>query len=266
MYIARHLQIGDIDPGAPELRPNSTYNQDNQFFVNHYATSSDVLVVMVKTPYQQCANYATLIKMERLEAELGNLPGVTSTSSFADFERTMSVELNEGSYDWSDIIPNQPALNQAINEAPPSVISPDCSFMPISVFLHDHKAATLSRVVKLVQAYSEKNNNSGVTFMLAAGNAGIAAATNLVVARASHLMLIEVYAAVILLTLVTFRSWRAVLIAIIPLVLTSILAEALMVALGIGVKVATLPVDSAGRWHRGGLCVVYFKCDARKYA
>ena len=50
----------------------------------------------------------------------------------------------------------------------------------------------------------------------------------------------------IVLCFVTFRCWRAVVVAVLPLVLTSILCEALMVALGIGVKVATLPVIALG--------------------
>ena len=245
-YISRNLQIGDISSGAPELRAHSLYNRDNAYFVTHYATSSDVLVVMVKTQPQQCAAYKTMTEMSQLEAQLGNLPGVTSTNSFADFEKMMSVEMNEGNFDWYDLIPNQPGLDQAINDAPPSVLSPDCSFMPISVFLKDHKAATLTRVVNLVQNFAAMHNNKNVQFLLAAGNAGIEAATNLVVARASRRMLIEVYSAVILLSLVTFRSWRAVLTAILPLILTSILAQALMVMLGIGVKVATLPVTALG--------------------
>jgi predicted RND superfamily exporter protein len=45
---------------------------------------------------------------------------------------------------------------------------------------------------------------------------------------------------------VTFRSWQAVVCAVLPLMLTSILGEALMVWLGIGVKVATLPVIALG--------------------
>ena len=59
-------------------------------------------------------------------------------------------------------------------------------------------------------------------------------------------------------TTVRINLWRAALhwyggmgiivlvVAILPLVLTSILAEALMVALGMGVKVATLPVIALG--------------------
>ena len=53
-------------------------------------------------------------------------------------------------------------------------------------------------------------------------------------------------ATVVLLCFITFRSWRAVVVAVLPLVLTSFLAEALMVALGMGVKVATLPVIALG--------------------
>jgi len=55
-----------------------------------------------------------------------------------------------------------------------------------------------------------------------------------------------VYGAVVLLCWVTFRSWRAVVCAVLPLMLTSILCEALMVAFGMGVKVATLPVIALG--------------------
>ena len=37
----QRLKIGDLDPGAPELRPSSRYNQDNAYITSHYALSSD---------------------------------------------------------------------------------------------------------------------------------------------------------------------------------------------------------------------------------
>ena len=243
---ARHVQVGDTNPGAPELRPDSQYNRDNTYIVTHYAASSDQLVVMVRTPPGSCADYDTLAGIDALQSRLDNLPGVISTSSMADFQKEMSVQLNEGSFAWYDLIPNQPGLNETINLTPRSMVDQDCSMLLLSVFLQDHKASTLNGVVKLVQSYSLTQAQPGVTYMLAAGNAGIDAATNQVVASANNLMLLEVYLAVILLSLITFRSWRAVLAAILPLILTSILAQALMVWLGIGVKVATLPVTALG--------------------
>ncbi|NLY59054.1 MAG: MMPL family transporter, partial [Gammaproteobacteria bacterium] len=55
-----------------------------------------------------------------------------------------------------------------------------------------------------------------------------------------------IYLAVAAICLMVVRSWRAVLVAMIPLFIVSILAEALMVLLGIGTKVATLPVVALG--------------------
>jgi len=101
-------------------------------------------------------------------------------------------------------------------------------------------------LVRAVQQFAADNDSAQAQFLLAAGSAGVEAATNIVVREAWHLMLGLVYAAVIVLAFITFRSWRAVVVAVLPLMLTSVLAEALMVALGMGVKVATLPVIALG--------------------
>jgi predicted RND superfamily exporter protein len=118
--------------------------------------------------------------------------------------------------------------------------------MPVIAYLKDHKAATLDQVVGTVAAFAEKHNTPDRQFLLAAGSAGIEAATNIVVKKAWVEMLLYVYLAVTVLCFITFRNWRAVVVAIVPLAITSILAEALMVALGMGVKVATLPVIALG--------------------
>src|SRR5690606_29421533 len=55
-----------------------------------------------------------------------------------------------------------------------------------------------------------------------------------------------VYGVVAVLCLIAFRSIRAVLCILIPLGLTSVLCQALMTWMGIGVKVATLPVIALG--------------------
>jgi predicted RND superfamily exporter protein len=83
-------------------------------------------------------------------------------------------------------------------------------------------------------------------FLLAAGNAGIEAATNIEVEKGIVTMYLAVYGATALLCLLTFRSWRATLVALIPLLMTTIICKALMVWLGIGLKVATLPVIAVG--------------------
>jgi hypothetical protein len=68
----------------------------------------------------------------------------------------------------------------------------------------------------------------------------------MVIGTAQHTMLALVYAVVSFLCLITFRSVKIVICIILPLALTSILSQALMTYLGIGVKVATLPVIALG--------------------
>jgi len=244
--LSTQLKIGDLDPGAPELRPDSRYNRDVGFMTTGYGASSDVLAVMVKTPEGQCSQYETLNKIDALEWQLRQLDGVESTNTLSLLNRRVLVGLNEGNPKWYEFLANQDMLNTVTAGAPRGLYNDACSLLTVYVFLKDHKADTLSKVVDHVSAFAAANDTKDTQFLLAAGSAGVEAATNVVVRKAWWQMLLLVYGAVVVLCFITFRSWRAVLVAVLPLVLTSMLAEALMVGLGMGVKVATLPVIALG--------------------
>ncbi len=245
LWYGQNLKIGDLDQGAPELRPDSRYNQDNDFVINNYSTSSDVLVIMVKTAPEGCAHYDTLAAMDELMWKMENTTGVQSAVSMVTVARQSIKGMNEGSLKWETLSRNQFVLNSSIARAE-GMYNGDCSLAPLLVFLNDHKAETLEHVVSAAREFAEANNREGLEFVLAAGNAGIEAATNEVIAASETTMLIAVYAAVSFMCLLTFRSVAATLCVILPLVLTSILGNALMAFMGIGVKVATLPVIALG--------------------
>jgi uncharacterized protein len=247
--ISLNLKIGDLDAGAPELRPNSRYNKDNAYINANYALSSDTFAVILKTPTDGCLKYKSLIEADRLAWALRQVPGVQTTECLADPVRMITAGTYEASPKWLTLSRNQDVLNfggQLAFVNNPDVINSEASVMPIIAYLTDHKAETLDRVVKAASDFDRNHSVKDRQFLLAAGNAGIEAATNIVVRKAHKTMMIYVYGAVILLCFITFRSWRAVIVAVLPLVLTSILCEALMVILGIGVKVATLPVIALG--------------------
>jgi len=246
LHASRLLQVGDLDAGAPELRADSRYNQDNHYLTQHYSTSSDVLVVMVRTPVQGAMKLSVLERVDDLEWQLRQVEGVETTQSVASLARQTAVGMNEGNPRWYELQPNQAALNTASSRAPRSLVNSDFSLLQLQVYLTDHKAATLRRVSAAVETFARQNDRPEAQFLLAGGNAGFEAATNAVVEKANHEMLLLVYAAVLVLAYVTFRDWRAVACAILPLMLTSVLAEALMVWLNIGLKVATLPVVALG--------------------
>ncbi|MNJ12123.1 Membrane protein YdfJ [compost metagenome] len=245
LWYSQNLKIGDLDQGAPELRPDSRYNKDNSFIINNYSTSSDVLVVMVKTPTEGCSIYSTMAPIDELMWKMENTPGVQSAISLVTVSKQMIKGMNEGNLKWESLSRNPDVLNSSIARAD-GLYNADCSLAPVLVFLNDHKAETLDRAVNAVKEFADTHNKDGLEFLLAAGNAGIEAATNEVIKSAELTILILVYICVAVMCMITFRSFAATLCIVLPLVLTSVLGNALMAFMGIGVKVATLPVVALG--------------------
>jgi len=247
VYVARDLQIGDLDPGAPELRPDSKYNRDVAYTIANYSVSNDVFAVIVKTAPNDCVLYEGLSLANELEWRFLQLDGVEDVRGLNVATREVMMGINEGFPKWEALFRNQDTINFAVTELTNlGYVDPACSIWPMSVYLTDHKAATLSSVVDTLDKFNRDWPSEKISFLGAAGSAGFEAATNMVVKKANDEMLFFVYGAVILLCLITFRSIPGVICAVLPLVLTSILCEALMVWLGIGVKVATLPVIALG--------------------
>jgi predicted RND superfamily exporter protein len=246
LLLSKDLKIGDLDPGAPELREDSRYNMDNRFITENYSTSTDILVVMVKTTADQCSGYQTLDTLDSLQWQLEGVAGVQSTYSLVNFTKMALSGMNEGSLKWNALNRNQQLLNAASMQAPPGSFNSDCSLAPLVVFLNDHKASTLTAVTEKIEYFEQEHGSEQIKLLLAAGGAGIEAATNQVIATAQYKMLAWVYGVVFVLCMLSFRSLRTVICILLPLCLTSLLCQALMAQIGIGVKVATLPVIALG--------------------
>ncbi|MDF1781098.1 MAG: MMPL family transporter [Alcanivoracaceae bacterium] len=263
IYLSQDLKIGDLNKGAPELWPDPCaeevcergykperkyqYNHDVNYLVSNYSVSADVLVVMGKTPMEGCNSYDAMVAIDNLAWTLRNVGGVQEVVTVASVTKQINANMNEGSLKWGTVSRDQFALNNAMRYMPNSLFNLDCSLTPMYVFLDDHKAETLNRVTQTVEDYNATSAQPEIIdFKLASGNAGVEAATNQTIEASQYPMLILVYGVVTILCLIAFRSIRAVLCIIIPLGLTSILCQALMTYLGIGVKVATLPVIALG--------------------
>lgn len=242
----QQMEIGDLDPGAPELRPDSRYNLDNAFITSNYAVSSDIMVVMAETPKQACGLYENVRLIDKFDWYMENVPGVQSVVSLADVVRLTATGLNEGNARWETISRRQRVVDGGLANVPRGLMNLDCSLAMVVLFLDDHKAETLAGVVEAVKEFQATYGNERVHFALGAGNAGIEAATNQEIAVAQGQILTLVYTVVAALVFLSFRSIVAVACIVIPLGLTSALCQALMAQLGIGLKVATLPVVALG--------------------
>jgi predicted RND superfamily exporter protein len=259
---AMRVEVGDLHQGVPELRPDSRYNRDSATITGNFNLGVDILIVFTETVKEGSVDYGVMELLDRFEWHLANVEGVKNVMGLAGIARTINSGYNEGSLKWRVLPFNREMLAWAVGSVKTSTGLTDHngSVLPVMVFLEDHKAETLRRVVAAVKAFDKKHGTEKARFRLAGGNAGVMAATNEVVDAAQFPILIYVYAAVALLCLASYRSFRAVLCIVLPLALVSVLAHSLMHAMEIGLKTSTLPVVALGVGEGVDYGIYLFSC------
>ncbi|HYC72724.1 MAG TPA: MMPL family transporter [Opitutaceae bacterium] len=245
---SHQVKIGDLHAGVPELRPESRYNRDTAVITSRFSIGVDVITVLVETVPNAVIDHRVMALVDRFGWHMRNVEGVQSTLALTDLAKTINAGWNEGSLKWRVIPRNPQALAQAVSpvETSSGLLNDEGSVIPVNIYLRDHKAETIQRVVAAVKAFRATHGTDRVRFELATGNVGVMAATNEVVEAAQTPMILWVYAAVIVLCLLSFRSWRGALCVIVPLVVVSYLGYALKYYLNIGLKTSTLPVIALG--------------------
>ncbi|MFW8589735.1 efflux RND transporter permease subunit [Glaciecola sp. 2405UD65-10] len=247
-FQAKNLKIGDLHAGAPALHEESRYNQDTFLITDKYEITVDYISLIIETSPEACTSFDVMSAIDEFQWKMQNVPGVQSAISLASVAKKVNAGYNEGNPKWQVLPRNQSTMVQAVSRVPTSsgLLNGDCSVMPIILFMEDHKAETISDVVKAVKELRDEYQTDDLSIRLASGPVGVMAATNEAVDASQDPMLYYVFGAVILLCLLSFKSLRATLSVVIPLYVVSVLAQALMTYLQIGLTVSTLPVIALG--------------------
>jgi uncharacterized protein len=247
LYETRNLLIGDSSKGVPELRADSRYNRDVEMITGNFAIGVDLLQVIaeVKGDNSPCLSRDVQDKLEKFDFEMRQVEGVAAVRSLSSFIGAVTQDFAEGWVKWHMLPETKEQIAQAVgfstrfgNEYRNS----KCNAVPVSLYTTDHKATTIAAVVDQIKRFKAENDNEVVSFRLASGNVGVMAATNEVVHRSDRIVNVTLFSAVTLLCLITFRSIPITLCIVIPLALVTLMCNAIMAMLGIGVKVNTLPV------------------------
>jgi predicted RND superfamily exporter protein len=250
IWKAQDLKVGDYGQGVPELRADSRYNMDNAMIVSKFAIGVNTLGVVAQTKDVPgaCTNYDVMTTIENFDWYMQNVPGTQSVMSLPGVAKTINAGFNEGNLRWRQLPRDPTTMAQSVTpvDTATGLLNPDCSAMQVLVNTTDQQGDTLRRMVAEVKNFAKEANTPNLEFKLATGNMGVAAATNEAVDKARFEMHGAIFGALLLMCMATFRSLRATLCILIPLAIVSILCEALMPMLGIGMKVSTLPVIALG--------------------
>lgn len=248
---AHEVKTGDLGVGLPELHDQSRYNRDNAAITRRFAIGVDVLSVIVQTHgagEAACLNHDVMGAIDRFTWHMRNVEGVHSVLALTDIAKNVNAALNEGNLKWRALPRNPQSLAQSIGPVDTStgLLNSDCSAMQVLLFTENHQGATIARIVREVKAFRAIQADPRIEFKLASGNVGVMAATNEAVDAAEFEMLAALFGAISLMCLLAFRSVPATLCIVLPLALVSVLCNALMALLDIGLKVSTLPVIALG--------------------
>lgn len=249
LWQSEDRQVGSLQPGSTVLRPDARYNQDALAIASKFDLGLDwvtvVFEVQASAGQPACSRVDALLFIDELQARLSRLPGVVSSESITDHLKAYNAGVNEGYSKMATLTRDPRGLAnqiQAINNRTRGLVTSDCGVVAVNLFLSDHRATTLTRLVQEMRREIAESDVKGVKVRLAGGNAGVEAAVNDVIAAAEKPMLVNVYVAIALLVLVVYRDWRAVLACCLPLTLATFIGYWFMTTLEIGLTVATLPV------------------------
>jgi len=243
---ARDLRTGDFGTGVPELRADSRYNLDSAAITDAFSIGVNVLSVIVQTHDVDgaCTDFEIMDAIDRFETALRGVHGVQTVIGLPGVAKVINAGWNEGHPAWRALSRNPAVLSQSVApvDTGTGLLNTDCSAMQVLIFTRDHDGATIAHVVNEVKRLRDRNPSEKLDFLLASGNVGVMAATNEAVDAASVTILVLVFGVIGLLFFAEFRSWRAALCILVPLMIVAVMCSALMALLGIGLKVSTLPV------------------------
>ncbi|MFZ5653255.1 MAG: efflux RND transporter permease subunit [Pseudomonadota bacterium] len=245
----REMAIGDLHAGIPELREEARYNIDSNAIAEKFSIGVDKLSVIIEAPENACVDYEVMKEMDRFAWYVRDLPGVQSVDSLARAMKVIMAANNEGSARWYELSRNKYSMSSTLYHmggGGKELMNADCTAMPVHIYTVDHKAETIDRIIEGIERYDSTLPEEKFRIRLAAGNVGIIAATNQTVSAAERPMLGWVYAVTVVLTLLAFRSVTGMACIVIPLVVVSLLGNAMMAMLEIGLKVNTLPMMALG--------------------
>lgn len=241
--------VGSLEPGAPELRADSRFNQDAASIVSRFDVGLDWLTVVFEVDERKglpaCARADVMLFIDSFAWSLSATPGVLSSDSMAQQMKLYNAGMNEGHPGMTTITRDPMGLGSEVagaNDRLHGLASADCTVQGVNLYLADHKATTIKTVIAAVRAFERDNRLDGVRLRLASGNVGVQAATNEVLENSELSMMLYVYAAIILLVYAAYRDVRAVLACCLPLAVGTAIGDWFMKSLDIGLTVATLPV------------------------
>ncbi len=258
-FSTTYLKVGDSSPGGAILYPDHPYNIAMQKVNSDFAGASRLIVVFEGKEKGAIKYRNTLVDMDNLGLYMRhNIKGVGGTLSLTDLVRQIFRMYHEGSPKW-DMVPQkrthigqmfyQLSTGMAPGEMDRFVSIPEFQDASVTAFLQSYSHDSIKEAIKKLKDYRDKmalDPESKVRMRVCGGILGILAAVNEEVEWSYWAILIVVFITTFLLCTFTYRSFKAGFILLIPLAVSQVICELIMLMLHIDLNIDSLPVTAIG--------------------
>jgi len=256
-YMSTKMVVGDVHPGSAVLWPDSVYNRDcnviNKKFTN---AGTDTISAIIEGPENTMENPKVLRMVQKFTDELtARYPKVVGgTQSLVPICEKLNMELHEGDPKWALIPDTEEGIGQLFYMYRSSGDPFDFDrftdgkyrYGNVVAYLKNHTAETLNKVLAFCKDFKKNNPIKGVKFELAGGTGGVLAAINEEIENTHHIVIPLAIFSIFVFASISFNSFVAGIILIIPLIIALLVSYAYMAAKQIGMDVNTLPVAGVG--------------------
>jgi len=255
------LQIGNPVEGSNLLFEESEFNTAVRAINSHFPGLMTLEIVFEgkggKKAPRITQERETMLAMHDMQRALEAYPNPPeATLSFADYLPEANRIFAGGNPKWSPVDPTDDAVNGSVNalllgsstKAYSHVTDFTMQNATVSLWYKDNRQETVDLALKQAKEAVDKVGTEHANFKVRLGTGAIALqqSVNDVVQKNKYTILIYLNAAILFFTSIAYRSIVAGIILLIPVNLANVMLEAVMVKLGLGLDVNSLPIASIG--------------------
>lgn len=247
------LKVGDMTPGSALLFPDHPYNIGYHKLNDKFLGASQLIVIADTKQPDGIKNAATLGEIEEFSDYMQGAEGASGSLTIIDVVKRLAMLYHDGDPKWG-LIPESPKeIGQLFYVFTSSAsagdldrfMDPSGRYGTVMTLFRGYSHDIIANSIAYGKRFGHASDGH-VDFKFAGGIFGILAAVNEAVENSYWTNLTLIFILVFICLYLTYGSFVAAGLLMIPVVLSQLASEAMMVWLRIDLNVNSLPIAAAG--------------------
>ncbi len=248
------LKVGDTNAGKAILYNGHPYNIASDKVNKDFIGGSQLIVLAEGKHREAMLEPESLKLLEDLQFYSGGMsPYVGGVVTVIDTVQTMFRTLHGGDPKWARVPKTKEHLQLLFNmagvkggEMAQLISAPDFTNATVTIFFRHYNNQIIRDALSSLKKFIKEHPSQQLTFRLAGGILGILAAMNEAVEYSYWISMAAIFLLTYVLCVMTYRSFIAGIVLILPLAFSQVLCDFFMLSKGIDLNINSLPVAALG--------------------